>query len=132
MTIRTERIPREWDEPCRECKGTGTVHRRESFNLWTPEEHARMLADYGLPLEPLDPKHDVPANAYVCVAVGGANIIKACGEAVGLAREVKRPVVFVFNGAVAVAHADSDPTDVMKRWWKLAYGETYEQSAANR
>jgi len=119
-----KRTPREWDEPCNECHGTGTVHRREWFALWTPDEYSGTVT--------LDPKHDIPANAYVCTAVPGADIFRACAEAADLAKRVGRPIAFEFNGAVAIVHADSDTSDAAKRWWKLAYGKSYEQSMCDR
>lgn len=130
------RTPREWDETCSNCHGAGKVHKRESFSLWTPEEHAAsMPAEYAtIKLDPA--KHRgvgaVPANAVLCSAHAGASIFEACKEAVTLAREFGRPVAFEFNEAVAVCHSDSDPAAVAKTWWKLAYGKTYEQSMAER
>jgi len=118
------RTPREWDEQCWHCKGSGQVHKRERFALWTPDEYEHV--------QPLDQKHDVPPNAYVCTAAPGSSIFEACKEGVGLARTVGRPVAFEFNGAVAVCRADSDPDKVAKAWWLRAYGKTYEQSAAER
>ena len=125
------RKPKEWDEPCKECRGVGVVHKRESFSLWTPAEYVAVMGPECAP-EKLDPKHDVPSNAVVCVAHGGASVFEACKEGVALARIFGRPVVFEFNGAVAVCSVDSDPDDVSKRWWKRAYGKTYEQSMKER
>jgi hypothetical protein len=131
MAEKMIRTPKEWDETCGTCRGAGTVHKREHFALWTPDEYvAHMGPEYVQ--SKLDPKHDVPANAVVCSAVGGGSIFEACKEGVALARAYGRPVAFEFNDAVAICHADADPEDVAKRWWKRAYGKTYEQSAADR
>jgi len=119
-----KRTPRQWTESCRTCNGTGTVHEREHFSLWTPDEYERV--------QPLDPKHDAPADAYVCTTCPGATIFEACREAAEIAKQVHRPVAFEFNGTIAVIRADSDPVAVAKEWWKRAYGKTYEQDAANR
>lgn len=118
------RTPREWTEQCRECCGTGHVSRRERFSLWTPDEFEQR--------EPIDPKHDLPRDAYVCTAAPGATIFEACKEGIGLSKMVGRPVAFEFNGAVAVCRSDSDPDNVAKAWWERAYGKTYEQSMAER
>ena len=131
MADKMIRTPREWDEPCRECRGSGQVHKRERFSLWTPDEYtAAMGPEYGPPK--LDAKHDVPSNAMVCSAMGGSSIFEACKEGVGLANATARPVAFEFNGTVAVCFHGSDPEDVAKRWWKRAYGKTYEQSMQDR
>ena len=53
------RKPKEWDETCSQCRGSGTVHKRERFSLMTPDEQ-RVL---GLDLTTIDPKHDPPADA---------------------------------------------------------------------
>jgi hypothetical protein len=130
------RTPKEWDETCWQCKGSGIVHKREIFALWTPEEHAALMpAKYAtIKLDPA--KHRgvgaVPTNAVICSAHAGASIFEACKEAVTLARAFGRPVAFEFNEAVAVCHADSDPITVAKTWWKLAYGKTYEEAMADR
>jgi hypothetical protein len=129
MTDKIVRVPHEWDEPCRECNGSGHVHKVERLHLWTPDEYAKLMGH-----EPtsLDPKFDVPSNAYVCHAMGGATIFEACREGIGLAKRVGLPVVFEFNNALAICHADSDAEDVAKRWWLKAYGKTYEQSMRER
>lgn len=124
------RTPREWIEQCRSCGGSGHIQKRESFALWTPDEWAANMP--GFPREPLDPKFDVPPDAYVCEPVGGCSIFEACKEAVTIAREVGLAVAFEFNGAVAIVRADSDPIAVAKAWWKRAYGETYEEAMARR
>jgi hypothetical protein len=124
MTPKIVRTPKKWTEPCRECGGSGHVQKREYFALWTPDEYEGT--------ETLDPKHDVPQNAYVCTAVPGSTINEACREAIGLVKLVNRPVAFEFNGAVAVCHQDSDPDRIVRAWWLKAYGETYEQSMAKR
>ena len=117
------RTPREWDEPCRECGGTGTVHRRESFSLWTPEEYAKTMGEYGHGAPKVEPESNgadsVPSNAMVCEVHGGASIWDACREGVALARVAGRPVVFTFNGTVAVCHVDSEPVDVSTKWHLL-------------
>jgi len=125
------RTPKEWDESCHECGGKGVVHKREHFSLWTPSEYMAAMGHEFVP-EKLDAKHDVPANAVVCVAHAGASIFEACKEGITLARTFGAPVVFEFNGTIAICYADSAPEDVSERWWKKAYGETYEQSAARR
>jgi hypothetical protein len=130
------RTPKEWDETCPQCKGVGKVHMRESFALWTPEEHAKDMPPEFATIK-LDPAKlrgvgAVPTNAVICSAHAGASVFEACKEAVTLALVYGCPVAFEFNGAVAVCHSDSDPVAVAKTWWKLAYGKTYEQSAAER
>src|SRR5277367_6958272 len=129
MTEKIVRVPKEWDESCQTCRGAGVVHKAERFHLWTPDEYERLM---GNPPSDIDPKHDAPSNAYLCHAMGGATIFEACKEGVALAKTVARPVVFEFNDALAVCHADSEPEDVAKRWWLKAYGKTYEQSMRDR
>jgi hypothetical protein len=111
------RTPREWDETCRECKGTGFVHKREHFALWTPDEYARVMPMEHVPakLEPGTHRgvESVPNNAMICVVHGGASILDACKEAVTLSRAAGRPVAFEFNGAVAVCVSDSDDEHVI-------------------
>ena len=129
------RTPREWNEACRECGGTGIVHKREHFSLWTPDEYMEtIMAEHGPPT--LGPRckgaSDVPPNAMICTVFGGASILEACREGVTLARAAGRPVAFEFNEAVAICRADSDPEKISKAWWRLAYGKTYEQSMAER
>jgi hypothetical protein len=131
MTEKMIRTPKEWDETCRECQGTGKVHKREHFSLLTPDEQAKLFGPDRAPTV-FDTKHDVPANAVVCWAGAGASIFEACTEGVTLARAFGRPVAFEFNETVVVCSSDADPEDVAKRWWKRAYGKTYEQSAADR
>ncbi len=125
------RTPREWDETCSACRGAGKVHKREHFSLLTPDEQVRLFGADRAPTT-LDTKHDAPANVVVCWVGAGATIFEACKEGVTLARAFGRPVAFEFNDAVAICRADSNPEDVAKRWWKLAYGKTYEQSMADR
>lgn len=124
MSTIINRTPREWVETCDRCGGCGKVQRREHFALWTPDEYEHV--------QPLDAKHDVPADAYVCTAAPGGTINEACREGIEIAKLVGRPVAFQFNGAVAVLRADSDPVAVMRAWWKRAYGKTYEESMAER
>lgn len=126
-----KRTPREWNEKCGACSGRGIVHRRQHFALLTPDEFDGP-DDHRPALFDLDPKHDAPADAYVCRALGGASIFDACNEGREIARMVGRPVAFEFNGALAVVRADADPTAVAKEWWKRAYGKTYEQSMRDR
>jgi hypothetical protein len=121
-----KRIPRSWTETCQECHGTGRVTKREHFALWTPEEYPT-----DIPISP-SAKGYASSEAYVCVAVPGASIFEACKEGVAIAKVVGRPVAFECNGAIAVCLQHSDPNSVALEWWKLAYGETYEQSAAKR
>jgi hypothetical protein len=116
MADKMIRKPREWDETCRECLGTGQVHRREYFSLMTPDEYAQVMPAEYVPAK-LDPKYDVPTNVVVCTAHAGATIFKACKEGVTLARAFGQPVAFEFNGIVVVCSPDSDPEDVAKRWW---------------
>jgi hypothetical protein len=123
------RTPKEWTETCDKCRGTGNVHKRQRFFLWTPDEYLELMPDRD-PLK-LDVKHDVPADAVVCSVHGGATIFESCREGIELAKLYKRPVVFEFNGAVAICRGDSDPDTVGKAWWKLAYGKTYEESLAD-
>ena len=125
------RTPREWDEPCPKCRGAGVVHKRESFHLLTPEEYVALMQGTVDPPK-LDAKYDVPADAVVCTPCGSVSIFEACTEGVTLARAYGRPVVFEFNGRVVVCSSDSNPEDVAKRWWKRAYGETYEESVEKR
>lgn len=125
------RTPREWDEPCRECRGSGQVHKRERFSLLTPDEQVKLFGVDRVP-KALDAKHDIPANAVVCWAGAGSSIFEACKEGVTLARVFGRSVAFEFNESVAVCHADDDPEQVAKQWWRRAYGKTYEQSMADR
>ena len=54
MTTEIVRTPREWDETCRECKGTGSVHKREHFALWTPAEYARVMPGEYVPATMVD------------------------------------------------------------------------------
>jgi hypothetical protein len=124
------RTPKEWDESCRECGGSGHVHRQERFVLWTPEEGA--AAGLGKKFFHIDAKYDVPRDAYVCVAQAGASIFEACEEAIDIARIARRPVAFEFSGAVAVCFGTSDPEKVAKAWWNRAYGKSYEQSMKDR
>src|SRR5579875_727239 len=129
------RTPKQWTETCRECRGTGTIHKREHFALWTPEEYAANMPPEFVPAKlKSDCKgaDDLPANVVVCTAHAGPSIFEACREGVTLARAYGRPVAFEFNEAVAVCHGDSDPERVAKGWWKLAYGKTYEQSMKER
>ena len=130
MTTKVIRTPKKWTEECRECCGSGYVHKREHFALWTPDEYMATMPECGPPK--LDAKHDVPADAVVCSAMGGSTIFEACAEGVGLAKVYGRPVAFEFNGAVAICRADSDPNTVAKVWWKRAYGKTYEQAMKER
>jgi hypothetical protein len=125
------RTPREWDEPCRGCHGTGKVHRRERFSLMTPDEYAAGMPAKYVPAK-LDTKHDVPDNAIICTPHAGASIFEACKEGVALARAFARPVAFEFNGVVAVCLYGSDPENVSKRWWERAYGKTNEESMRDR
>lgn len=118
------RVPKEWDETCSACQGTGNVHKRESFSLWTPEEYAQFRS-FEDEKTKLDPKckggDDLPANVVICMVRGGASLFKTCKEGVTLARVYGRPVAFEFNGTLAICWADSDPEDVAKRWWKRLY-----------
>lgn len=130
------RRPREWDEPCTQCLGTGVVHKREYFALWTPAEYAAHMPAEFVPAK-LDPAKlrgvgTVPTDAIICTAQAGASIFEACKEGIVLARAFGHPVAFEFNGAVAVCRVDSDWEIVCKTWWKLAYGKTYEQSMKER
>lgn len=133
MMVRT---PHEWDEMCRECNGTGSVHKREHFALRTPAEYAAVMPSEYTPAKldhaKLRGTGAVPTDAVICSAHGGASIFEACREGVTLARAFGRPVAFEFNGAVAVCRSDSDPETVGKVWWKLAYGKTYEESMKER
>ena len=115
------RVPREWEEPCQNCGGCGLVSRRERFSLWTPDEY---VAD----ATSLSELHDIPTDAYVCVAVPGGNIWDACREGVEIARRVGHVVAFEFNGKAVVCRADSTAVDVAKELWFRIYGKTYEQS----
>ena len=89
MTAPIVRAQREWVENCDRCGGSGKIHRREQFALWTPYEYKQV--------RPLDPKHDAPSDAYVCTAVHGGTIGEACREAIDIAKMVGRPVAFEFN-----------------------------------
>lgn len=136
MNEQTIRTPHEWDETCQECSGTGKVHKRQHFALYTPAEYAQGMPAKFVPAK-LDPaKHRgvgaVPADAVLCTARAGASIFEACKEGVTLARAFGHPVAFEFNEAVAICRADSNPEELVKAWWKLAYGKTYEQSMAER
>jgi hypothetical protein len=102
------RTPKEWTETCRECGGAGTVHKRESFSLWTPDEYEQT--------QPIDAKHDAPKNAYVCTVSAGASLFAAVREGVELARLVERPVAFVFNGLLAICRAGDDPKAIADEW----------------
>lgn len=103
-----KRTPKEWSEPCGHCSGTGTVHKKQRFSLWTPEE-------YGSTREP---HPDQPEGAYACTAVPGAEISTACEEAVEIAKAVDRTVAFVFNGVLVVAQKDSVPVMLAEKWWQ--------------
>ena len=124
MTNRMIRTPREWDEQCHECRGTGVVHKREHFALWTPDEYMESLAGYGPPT--IDQKHkgasDVPVNALICCVHAGASIFEACKEGVALALAAGRPVAFAFNDTVAICHVDSEPDQVSIAWSERMYG----------
>lgn len=123
-----KRIPKEWDEACGKCGGTGTVHKRERFALMTPEEHA----PHPIVLD-IELAADVPEDAVVCKAYGGCTIFEACKEAVDVSlRNSLRPVAFAFNGHLAIVRAGDDPDEVAKAWWQRAYGKTHEQSMQNR
>ena len=119
-----ERAPREYDEQCHECGGTGIVHKRERFALQTPNEHMKGLAKHGPPS--IDPKHNgastVPANALICSVCPGSSIWDACREGVALARAADRPVAFEFNETVAICQTDSNPDQVASTWWDLSQG----------
>ena len=130
MTDKMIRTPREWDETCRQCRGTGAVHKREHFWLLTPDEQEKLFGKERV--VKLDPKHDVPHDVVVCWVSNGASIFEACKEGVTLARAYGRPVAFEFNGVAAVCEAGSDPEEVAKAWWPKVYGQTYEQSVASR
>lgn len=130
MADKVIRKPKQWTEKCRECSGSGHVTWREHFSLWTPDEGAEMGLD--ATHFQLSPQFDVPRNAYICVAHGGASIFEACKEGVGLAAIVDRTVVFEFNGAVAECRPGADPAIVAKVWWRRAYGKTYEESMKDR
>jgi hypothetical protein len=106
------RTPREWDEPCKECDGTGIVHRREVHALWTRDEYSR--GD-----RVLDPSNGpVPDGAYVCTAVPGCNIQQACREGIELAKRVEGPVAFEFNGRNMVCLADSSVEGLVEQFHK--------------
>lgn len=131
--MKTEKIvrtPREWTEPCARCGGTGNVQKRERFALWTPDEYASEVKNGSLSV--IDPKHDVPKDAYVCQVMGGSDIWGTCREAVDIAIRVDRPVAFLFNDTIAVCRSDSDPEKVAREWWKRCYGKTPEESMRDR
>lgn len=109
MTTIVRRNPRIRTEDCDHCGGTGKVHHREIFSLWTADEweHVPIV---------LNQKHNVPTNSYLCKAVPGGNIQDACREAVSIASMVDRPVAFEFNGVVVVARKDDDPGQLVRRW----------------
>ncbi len=121
MTPKINRTPKEWTEPCGQCHGTGVVHKRQFFALWTPDEY-----------EHVEPLHDAPPDAYVCTTAPGASIGEAVREGIEIAQTINRPVAFEFNGTMAIVQADSDLDTVYRDWWKRAYGETYEESLAKR
>ena len=129
------RTPKEWDETCSQCRGTGTVRRREYFALLTPDEQVKLFGADRITTA-IDPKckggDDVPPNAVVCWCGAGCTIFEACKEGVTLARAYGRPVAFEFNDAVVICHSDSDPDAVAKAWYPRAYGKTYEQSMRDR
>ena len=77
------RTPKEWDETCSQCRGSGTVHKRERFSLMTPDEQRQM--GEGWKLMTIDPKYDPPADAMVCWVGAGATIFEACREGIALA-----------------------------------------------
>jgi hypothetical protein len=114
MKTDTIRVPKEWDEACETCRGKGIVHKLERFELWTPAEYLDVVGH----AYKLDAKYNAPSNAMVCVAHAGANITSVCKEGVALARDFGVPVVFEFNDAIAICHADSDPDDVVEQWHK--------------
>ena len=112
VTQKVIRKPREWDEKCDRCSGTGTVHRKQHFALWTPDEwsHVQPITD-----------GRVPADAYVCTVAAGASINDSCIEGVQIAALVNRPVAFEFNGMAVVCRPGDDATTVADDWWQRAY-----------
>lgn len=126
MTTPIIRTRREWDEQCSNCRGTGTVHRRQHFALVTIDE---WRARFGDDFHGAD---QLPAGTLACFAGAGSVIGEACREAVAIALSIDRPVSFEFNGAVVVAHADSDPDALVREWWPRAHGRTYEESMRDR
>lgn len=42
------------------------------------------------------------------------------------------PVAFDFNGKTVVVRQTDDPVEVARSWWRAAYGETPEETAARR
>ena len=122
-----KRTQKEWNGPCRNCGGTGTVHKRQTFALWTPEEYEWAGRPPTLPSS-----SNVPENTYVCEAAPGASINEAVREAIEIASVVKRPVAFEFNGVIAICSEASDAETVVRLWWRRAYGKSYEQSMSER
>lgn len=109
MTSPLIRPPREWDECCTTCNGTGTVHCKQSFQLWTPDE-------WQSPFGPPKPIAGAPADAYVCVVQSGSTIVASCREGVEISVTVGRPVAFEFNDTLVVCRAWDDPRDLAAKW----------------
>jgi hypothetical protein len=103
------RIPKEWDETCSHCNGSGTVHKKERFALFTP-------AEWNYPIKSFDSKHNIPANAIICIAHAGASIGEACKEGVDLAKYFEQPVVFEFNERIVICHPNSNPNNLVDYW----------------
>lgn len=125
---------REWEEACPSCGGCGKVRKVESRVLWTSAEYTERFGDNWRPTPlTLDPKYDAPADALICVVIGGAcSIYEACREGAELAVLAERPVAFTFNEHLVIVRPGVDPDAAAREWWKRAYGETPEESWSRR
>lgn len=122
------RKPKTLTKCCPTCRRGGwKVQQR--FALMTEEEQIECFGKRGYKVEQIQ---GAPANAERCYAGAGGSIGECVTEGVKLAKLLKKPVAFEFNGKTVVCREGDNPERLYRKWWSEMYHETPEQSFARR